>query len=300
VRVLADRQPLRCRFLLLGSASPELTRHASESLAGRVRFVEMGGFSLAEVEHSRARRLWLRGSFPRSFLARSEGESLAWREDFIRTFVERDVPQLGVHIPSVTLRRFWSMVAHYHAQIWNGSEVGGSLGFAHTTARRYLDLLTGAYVVRQLPPFFANLGKRVVKSPKVYVRDSGLLHTLLDLPTIAQLESHPKLGASWEGFVIEQIVRSTGERNAYFWATHAGAELDLVVTRGGRRLGFEIKYTDAPVVTKSMRIAMADLALHHLWVVHPGPDSYPLDTKIDALAIADLDSLLRKVARGRR
>lgn len=297
LRVLADRQPRPCRFLVLGSASPELVRGASESLAGRVRFVEMGGLSLAEVGSDEQPRLWLRGGFPRSFLARSERDSLSWREDFIRTFVERDIPQLDVRIPALVLRRFWAMVAHYHGQLWNGSEIAGSLGVAHTTTRRYLDLLTGAYVIRQLPPFFANTGKRLVRSPKIYVRDSGLLHALLGLQSRAQLESHPKLGASFEGFAVEEVLRWAGERNSFFWATHGGAELDLLVVRGGRRYGFEFKCSDAPSTTKSMRVALADLDLHTLWVVHPGRDSYPLDHKIEALALRDLDRVRTKVMR---
>jgi len=291
LRVLADRKPLPSRFLLLGSASPWLMKHTSETLAGRVRFVDIAGFTSEEVGLSRTDQLWLRGGFPPSFLSPTDATSFDWREDFIRTFLERDIAQLEIRIPAPTLRRFWTMVAHCHGQIWNGSEIGASLGFSHTTARRYLDALTGAFVIRQLPPFFANLGKRLVKSPKIYVRDSGLLHTLLNLRTRADLESHPKLGASWEGFAIEEILRRLGERNAFFWATHAGAEVDLVVEHGGKRWGFEFKVADAPTATKSMHVAMSDLDLAGLFVVHPGKDSYGLDQKLEAVAFRDLHKL---------
>ena len=294
LRVLSDRRPLPARFLILGSASLELIRRSSESLAGRVGFVDMGGLSLMEVGFSKFERLWFRGGFPRSFLAKTEKDSEAWRENFIRTFLERDIPQLGINIPALTLRRFWAMVAHYHAQIWNGSEIGASLGIAHTTSRQYLDILTGAFVVRQLPPWFENAGKRTVKSPKIYVRDSGLLHSLLRVTDSRSLEEHPKLGASWEGFVLEEIISRTGDRDAYFWATHAGAELDLVIIRGGKRYGFEIKYADAPKLTKSMRIAKKDLKLKQLCVVYPGTKTYPLDDGIDCIALTELESIIQR------
>jgi uncharacterized protein len=289
LRVLADRRPLPCRFLVLGSASPELIRGASESLAGRVQFVDLTGFTLAEVGAGRQDQLWLRGGFPDSFLADDEAASWAWRENFIRTFLERDIPQLGSQIPAATLRRFWTMLAHHHGQIWNGAEIGASLGVAPPTARRYLDLLVGAFVVRQLPPWFENAGKRVVKSPKVYVRDSGLLHALLNLPGRATLESHPKLGASWEGFALEQVLNWAGERNAYFWATHGGAELDLLVMRNGKRWGFEFKCQDAPKMTRSMHIALEDLKLERLWVIHPGTARYPLHERAECLGLRELD-----------
>ncbi|HUB27850.1 MAG TPA: ATP-binding protein, partial [Tepidisphaeraceae bacterium] len=239
LRVLSDRQPPRCRFLILGSASPELIRGASESLAGRVRTIDMTGFLLGEVGVRRAQELWSRGAFPRSFLATSDAESFLWRSDFIRTFLERDLRLLGINLEAETTRRFWTMIAHYHGQIWNASEIGSSLGVSYHTARRYLDLLCGAYVVRQLQPWFENAGKRIVKSPKVYVRDSGLLHTLLQIPDLHALAAHPKLGASWEGFAIEQVLALVGERNAYFWSTQGGAELDLFILKDGRRLGVE-------------------------------------------------------------
>lgn len=288
LRVLADRRPLPCRFIVLGSASPDLLRQASDSLAGRIHFVDMSGFTLGEVGGDESDRLWLRGGFPKSFLADDEEDSRQWRMSFVRTFLERDMPQMGVQIQAEVLRRFWTMVAHYHGQIWNGSQIGASLGVTHHTTRRYLDVLSGAFVARQLQPWFENLGKRVVKSPKVYVRDSGLLHSLLNIPDQSALQSHPKLGASWEGFVIEQILAWAGERNAYFWATQSGAELDLMVIANGKRWGFEVKYQDAPTITKSMRIAMQDLKLEKLWVVYPGRTSYPMDEKIECISLAHL------------
>ena len=246
---------------------------------------------MSEVTPGRLPALWLKGGFPRSFLATSESSSLKWRNDFVRTFLERDIPQLGITIPAQALRRFWTMVAHYHGQIWNGSQIGASLGVSHHTTRKYLDVLTSAYVVRQLQPWLENLGKRVVKSPKVYVRDSGLLHSLLNLPDVEALQSHPKLGASWEGFVIEQILSWAGERNAYFWATHGGAELDLMVLAKGKRWGVEVKYQDAPTITKSMRIAMQDLKLERLWVVYPGKTGYQMDENIECVSLGQLSQI---------
>jgi predicted AAA+ superfamily ATPase len=288
LRVLADRRPAPARFLVLGSASPELLRQTSETLAGRVRFVKMGGFSLDEAGPPHWRRLWARGGFPRSYLAGSEAESMRWREDFIRTFLERDLPQLGMRMPAATMRRFW-----------NGSEIGRSLGDAHTTVRRYLDLLTAALVVRTLQPWHENLGKRQVKAPKVYVRDTGLLHALLGVPDIDALESHPKLGASWESFAIEQLLLQAGAREAYYWRTQAGAELDLLLFLGGKRIGVEVKYGDAPAMTKSMASAFADLRLHRLFVVHAGAARFPLGKKVEALPLQDC---VRELARlgGRR
>lgn len=291
LRVLADRSPLPCRFILVGSASPDLMRQTSDSLAGRVHFLDMGGFTLGEVGDDQRDRLWLRGGFPLSFLADNDEDSRQWRLSLVRTFLERDMPQLGVQIPAEMLRRFWTMLAHDHGQVWNGSEIGASLGVSHHTTRKYLDLLCGAYVVRQLQPWFENLGKRVVKSPKVYVRDSGLLHALLGIPDFAALQGHPKLGASWEGFVIEQILSWAGERNACFWATHSRAELDLMVMAKGKRWGFEVKYQDAPAITKSMRIAMQDLKLERLWVVYPGQTGYPMDEKIECVSLSQLGQI---------
>jgi hypothetical protein len=294
LRVLADRRPLPARFLLLGSASPELVRGISESLAGRVSHLQMSGFGLSEVGANALRSLWWRGGLPRSFLARTDIESRRWRDDFIRTFLERDLRQFGVQVAPAALRRFWSMLAHYHGQIWNGSEVGRSLGESHTTVRRHLDIMTGALVVRQLPPWFENLGKRQIKSPKVYLRDSGLLHSLLGMESFAGLESHPKLGASWEGFALEEVLRVPGDREAYFWSTQSGAELDLLVFARGKRLGFEFKYADAPKVTKSLQIAHHDLKLDRAFVIAPGPQSYPLNDWAEVLALTRLRARLRR------
>jgi uncharacterized protein len=300
LRVLADRRPQPARFLLLGSASPELVRGISESLAGRVALVSMAGFDLAEVGAPALRALWSRGGLPRSFLARSDQESLQWREDFIQTFLERDLRRLGVQVPPVTLGRFWNMVAHYHGQIWNASEISRSLGEAHTTVKRHLDILCGAFVMRQLPPWFENLGKRQVKSPKVYLRDSGLLHALMGIQSFTALESHPKLGASWEGFALEEVLRVTGSREAYFWHTQGLAELDLLVFVGGRRFGFEFKYADAPTLTKSLRVAREDLKLRRVFVVHPGAKSFPLEDWAEAVSIRRLRSRLAELVRQQR
>ena len=282
---------------LLGSASPDLVREASETLAGRVQFVDMSGFTLDEVGARKLYTLWLRGGFPDSFLASDDENSWAWRENFVRTFLERDIPQLGVQIPAATLRRFWTMVAHQHGQIWNGSEIGASLGVAHTTARRYLDLLTGAFMVRQLPAWFENVGKRLVKSPKVYIRDSGLFHSLLGLSTRELLESHPKLGASWEGFALEQVLSLMGERDSYFWGTHGGAELDLLLMRRGKRWGIEFKYQDAPTMTKSMHVALANLKLDRLWVIFPGATDYPVHERVECVGLRNLAKIMTARSR---
>lgn len=288
LRVLADRRPVPARFLILGSASPELIRGASETLAGRIHFVNMGGFTLAEVGPGKAKTLWLRGGFPDSMLAPSAKASLKWREDFIRTFLERDIPQLGFRFPAATLRRFWTMVAHYHGQTWNGTEIGASLGVSHHASRRYLDALTGGFMLRQLPPWFANVGKRTVKSPRVYLRDTGLLHALLGIDDQPALESHPRLGASWEGFVIEQLLSMVGDREAYFWATQSRTDLDLLVVRKGKPWGIEVKYADAPALTRSMENALDDLRLERIWVVHPGKARYPIHKKIECLGVQEL------------
>lgn len=293
LRVLADRRGTPARFLLLGSASLDLMRGVSESLAGRVRFIDMGGFSVAEVGPQHVQTLWLRGGFPRSFLAASENRSVAWRSDFVRTFLERDIPQLGISIPAQTLRRFWGMIAHFHGQIWTGTDFARSLGTSQPTARKYLDILSGAYVVRQLPPWFENIGKRQVKAPKIYVRDSGLLHALLSLRTRRDLMAHLKYGASWEGFAIEQVLSLLRPAESYFWATHAGAELDLMIVQNGKRLGFEMKCTDAPTMTKSMAVAIEDLRLSHLYVVYPGTRSYRLARAVEVVSLIDLPASLR-------
>lgn len=285
LRVLVDRPEADARFLILGSASPFLVKGVSESLAGRVGFVDLAGFSIDEVGIDQRYRLWTRGGFPRSFLAPDDAASLLWRESFIRTFLERDIPQLGITTPAATLRRFWTMIAHYHGQIWNAADFGRSLGFSANTARSYLDILSGAFMVRVLMPWHENLKKRQVKAPKIYLRDSGLLHALLNLESRHDVLGHPKLGASWEGFAMEQILTGLGSRDTYFWATHGGAALDLLVMIGGRRHGFELKYSDAPGRSRSMGIAIRDLGLHHLWVVYPGAERYPLDRQVTVLPL---------------
>ena len=288
IRILVDRPHNPARFLLLGSASPALARGMSESLAGRVGMVDLAGFDLSEVRTDAWRELWLRGGFPRSYLASDRSASMLWRENFVRTFLERDIPQLGITIPAEVLGRFWTMVAHYHGQTWNAAEFARALGTHQGTARRYLDILAGAFMVRILTPWFENLRKRQVKSLKPYLRDTGILHTLLALQGERELLGHPKVGASFEGFAIEQILAAFGGRNAYFWATHGGAELDLMVIQGGKRYGFECKYADAPGTTRSMHVALEDLRLNHLWVVYPGDEAYPLDDRISVLPVADV------------
>ncbi len=302
LRVLSDRDRRPARFLLLGSASPSLLQQSSESLAGRIAYVELQGFGLSDVGE-RWGRLWLRGGYPRPYLARTDEESLRWRRDLIRTFVEHGLPQLGITIGAGTIRRFWTMLAHYHAQIWNGAELARALGIAESTVKRYLDLLAGTFMVRVLLPWTENIGKRVVKTPKVYIGDTGLLHALLDIPSARALETHPKVGASFEGFALQEVLRALHARpeQCFFWATHQGAELDLLVVRGERRRGFEFKRTDAPGVTKSMHVAIRDLGLESIDVVHAGGDTYPLSTKIRALAISRLTTELGRARRaGRR
>lgn len=290
LRVLADRPRSPARFLVLGSASPELLRQSSETLAGRIAYHELGGFSMSEVGATRLERLWLRGGFPRAFLARSDRESDAWRRELARTYLERDLPELGVTIPSATLRRFWNMLAHWNGQIWNASEFGRAFGVADTTVRRYLDLLAATYAIRLLQPFHANLAKRQVRSPKVYFSDSGVLHNFLGVRSREELLLHPRVGASWEGFGIEQILGHLGARpdECHFWGTHTGAELDLLIVRGQRRFGFEIKRTEGPSITPSMRSALADLRLDRLDVIHAGAESYPLGDRIRAVALRRL------------
>ena len=290
LRVLADRRPVRARFLILGSASPEMLRQGNETLAGRIAFQTLDGFSLQEVGIENHAKRWLRGGFPRAYLAASNSKSDEWRQDFISTFLERDLPQLGIRVSSVTLRRFWTMLAHYHGQIWNASEFARSFGVNHTTIRHYLDILTSSLVVRQLQPWHENLKKRQVKAPKIYLADSGLLHSLLGLINMKDLDSHPKLGASWEGFVISQVIGFLGVRphECFFWATHSGAELDLLLVRGNRRWGFEIKRTSSPTVTPSMRIAMSDLKLQRLFVIHAGQHSFDMGQKMRAVALPQM------------
>lgn len=292
LRVLLDRPGASTRYLLTGSASPELIRGLSESLAGRIGLMDLSGFDLGEVGPGNLRALWLRGGFPRSYLAAADSASSDWRSSFVRTFLERDLPQLGITIPATTLRRFWTMLAHYHGQVWNAAEFARSLGVDEKTARRYLDILAGSFLVRVLPPWFENLKKRQVKAPKVYVRDSGVLHSLLGLETHDDLAGHPKLGASWEGFVVEQLISALQTRDAYYWATHGGAELDLLIHSRGKRYGFEIKYTDAPGTTKSMHVALEDLDLEQLWVVYPGTERYPIHERITVVPAAEIRGLI--------
>ena len=293
LRVLVDRAGNPTRFLVLGSASPDLMRGVSETLAGRVGFVDLSGFNLEEVGADRRDDLWQRGGFPRSFLGGDDAESARWREAFVRTFLERDIPQLGITISAETLRRFWTMLAHYHGQLWNAAEFARSLGSAEATARHYLDILVGAYMVRRLPPWHENLKKRQVKAPKVYIRDSGLLHTLLSIDSLDALRRHPKLGASWEGFALETVLAVTGSRNAYFWAAHSGAELDLLLFLRGERWGFEIKYADAPRPGRSLETARGDLSLNHTVIVYPGDEAYALGEDVQVVPLREIGPLLR-------
>ncbi|MBI5470861.1 MAG: ATP-binding protein [Ignavibacteriae bacterium] len=299
LRVLADRKPLPCRFLILGSASPEFMSRSSDSLAGRIHFVDINGFTLSDVGKEHQRLLWVRGGFPLSYLAKNSAASLKWRADFVRTFLERDLPQLGVRVSAEMLRRFWTMLAHYHGQVWNSSEIARSLAVTHHTCRNYLDLLTGGFVVRQLQPWFENAGKRIVKAPKVYIRDSGILHRLLNITEWKALEAHPKLGASWEGFVMEQLLDWLNERYAYFWSTYQGAELDLFVEQNGKRWGFEIKFNEAPTMTKSMHIALNDLKLDRLWVIYPGNSSFPMHEKVECVPLAEMGKIREFVQKKR-
>jgi uncharacterized protein len=290
LRVLVDRPRPAARFLVLGSASPELLRQGSETLAGRIIYHELKSLALDEVGVIHYPRLWLRGGFPRAYLARTTAASDEWRRGFIRTFLERDLPQLGITIRSTTLRRFWTMLAHYHGQIWNSSEFARSFGVADTTVRNYLDMLTSALVVTQLQPWHENISKRQIKSPKIYLTDSGILHALLNIIRMQDLEKHPKLGASWEGFVINQVIRQLGARSeeCYFWGTHAGSELDLLVVSGRWRLGFEVKRSSSPRLTPSMRNTLKDLELRSMDVIHAGERTFGLAERIRAVAFSRL------------
>ena len=290
LRVLADRKPLPARFLILGSASPALLRQSSESLAGRMETIVLTGFSLSEVGEDAMSRHWRRGSFPLSFLARSDADSFAWRQQFIQTYLERDLPQLGINVSAATMLRFWTMLAHYHGNVWNAAEPARSMGVSQPTVRHYLGLLTDLFIVRELSPWHENLKKRQVKSPKVYFRDSGLLHQLLGVRTERDLLSHPKSGASWEGYAIEETLKLAESNEAYFWATHTGAELDLLIFKRGKRYGIEAKRQDAPRITPSMRAALADLRLEHLTVLYPGTRLYSLHDQITAVPISELAS----------
>lgn len=298
LRVLADRQPLPAKFLILGSASPDIIRQSSETLAGRIEFVYMSGFDLEEAGNEHLTTLWLRGGFPLSYLAQSDEDSAAWRDNFVHTFLERDLRTFGIESPPAQLRRFWTMLAHTHGQIWNAAQLAVSLGISNMTARRYLDILQGAYMVRVLQPWHENIRKRQVKSPKVFIQDSGLLHSLLEIRDSRTLLGHPKLGASWEGFAVDQILRHFQIPTPYFWATHAGAELDLLATLGGRRYGFECKYRDAPGTTRSMHVALKELQLEHLFVIYPGSTTYPLQEKITVVPLSRIEDCRALMASG--
>lgn len=286
LRVLVDKNS-SAKYIVLGSASRDLIVQSSESLAGRISYIEMGGFSIEHLPAADIKKLWIRGGFPRSFLAESEQSSFQWRRDFVTTFLERDIPNLGIRIPARTLRQFWMMLAHYHGQIFNASEIGRSLSISDNTARRYLDLLSGTFVVRQLQPWYYNTKKRIVKRPKMYFRDSGILHALLSLDNYNAVTTYPKLGASWEGFAIQQVIEHLNlrEEETFFWAVHTGAELDLVFAKKGKLWGIEVKYDEAPKLTKSMKFAMSELSLSHLCVIYPGTENYPLDKNVSAVSI---------------
>ena len=288
LRVLIDRSDRAGQFLLLGSASPALLRQAGESLLGRVEVIEVGGFDIEEVTPGWQSTLWLRGGYPRSFLAASDADSLAWRLQTVQRHVESDLPQFGVNVPAPAMLRFWRMLAHLHGQVWNAADPARSLGVSEPTVRRWLDVLTQTFMLRQLQPWFENLGKRQVKAPKIYFRDSGLLHALMGTPTLPELLAHPRCGASWEGFALEQVLRVAAPESAWFWATHNGAELDLLLFRQGRRVGVEFKRMDAPRITPSMTIAMHDLGLDALYVVYPGERRYALAPRIEVVPLAAL------------
>lgn len=292
LRVLSDRYT-KAKYLILGSASRDLIRQSSESLAGRISYLEIGGFSLKLVGAEKREKLWIRGTFPRSFLASNEAASYQWRQDFIATFLERDIPQLGLNIPAKSLGRFWRMLAHYHGQVFNASEIGRSLEISDHAAQRYLDLLSGTFMIRQLRPWFYNTKKRIIKRPKIYFRDSGILHALLSLEEKKDVLSHPKLGASWEGFALEEITKALQlkEDESFFWGVHAAADLDLMFEKKGKLYGVEIKYTQAPSFTPSMRSALAELSLKHLWVVYPGNEAYPLRRNVTAIPLSGLNQI---------
>ena len=290
IRVLADREPSQAQFLILGSAAPALLKQSCESLAGRIAYFELSGLSFTEVNIDHFQNLWLRGGFPRSYLAANNSASYRWRLNFARNFLERDIPQFGIGASSKLLERFWIMLSHYHAQVWNGAELGRSFGVSHTTVRRYLDIFDATFMVRCLTPWKANIYKRQVKSPKIYIRDSGLLHSMLGIKTFTDLDTHPKLGASWEGFIIENLIQMLGVENhqCHFWATHNGAEIDLVVDTGGRLRGFEVKRTSSPKITPSMRTALNDLELTQIDVIHAGEDNFRLSEEIRAVAAKNM------------
>ena len=288
LRVLLDRKPLPAKFLILGSASPDLLQQSSESLAGRLEMIEMGGFSLSEVGLKNDAHLWLRGGFPLAFLAKNDVDSFIWRKNFIQAFLERDLRQQGIDISVVSLHRFWTMLAHSHGQIWNAAPFASSLGISDPTVRRYLDILTGVFMVRQIQPWHVNIKKRQVKAPKIYIRDTGILHALLGLKNESEFLVHPRCGTSWEGYMIEQVIRSVDPDDVYFWATHNGAEIDLVFSKGGRMYGLECKRADAPTMTPSMRIALDDLKLERIIVIYPGEKRYSLHKKVEVVPFDEM------------
>lgn len=289
IRYMVDNKPGQ-KYLVLGSASRELLRQSSDSLAGRIGYYGLEGFRVSDVGAGNFKQLWLRGGFPRSYTAKSDDESLLWRENYITTFLEKDIPQLGIDIPSQSLRRFWKMLSHYHGQVINYSELGRSFGISDTTVKKYIDILESTFMIRIQPPWYVNLGKRLVKSPKIYLKDSGIFHSLMAIENLEQLTAHNKLGASWEGFALECVAKSVGKRDEemYFWSTHSGAEVDLFWQKGGKNWGVEFKYMDAPRLSKSMQIALTDLELEHLWVVYPGDDRYRLANNITALPLKQI------------
>ena len=291
LRPICDDPDRRSVFLLLASASLDLIRGVSETLAGRILFVDVSGFSIFEVGSEHQQRLWMRGGFPRAWLASSSSAWVRWMQSFTQTFLERDVPGLGSRVSPAAIGRFWRMLAHFHGQVWNAAELARSMDVSVTAVNRYRDLLAGTFMIRILPPWFENLGKRLVKSPKVYLRDTGILHFLLGLEEAEELPMHPRYGASWEGFALEQTLVAHGAREAYFYATLRGAELDLMLLRRGRRWGFEFKCTDAPRTTKAMHIAIDDLGLEHLWVVYPGGLRYSLTDRITALPLVEVNDI---------
>jgi predicted AAA+ superfamily ATPase len=285
LRVLVDKKPRLQQYLILGSASRDLIQQSSETLAGRIGYLELTPFSYTEIKN--IQRLWMRGGFPRSYLAKNEQESHVWREEYIRTFLERDIPNLGIQVPALQLRRFWMMLGHYHGNLFNASEIGRALGLNHKTIQHYLDILNGTFMMRVLPPWFENISKRQVKTPKIYFRDSGIFHTLLGIAHRSALLTSPKIGASWEGFALEEIIRfhQAKPEECYFWSTHGEAELDLLILKNGKRLGFEFKYTDAPKMTKSMVIAQEDIKLDKLSIIYPGKHRFPVGRNIEAVGL---------------
>ena len=292
LRVLVDEPKQNRQFLVLGSASPQLLKQTSESLAGRIAYLEIEGFSLQEVGTDCLEKLWLRGGFPRAYLARNEQVSVEWRQNFIRTFLERDLPQLGINIPAITMRRFWMMLAHYHGQTWNASEFSRAFGMSDKTVRYYLDILSSTFVIKQLAPWWENISKRQIKAPKIYINDCGLLHSLLGLESQEALECHPKVGASWEGFALNALITQLNAipEETFYWSTYSGAEIDLVIIRGNERLGFEFKRTMSPQLTKSLKNAYIDLNLTQAYIIYPGQEIFPLANNIFAVGLSQIST----------